>query len=36
MQTQDEVKGLRNCLEFSKPHLCLYQAMQKQKMFSIA
>ena len=28
MQTQDEVKGLHNCREFSQRLKCLYQAMQ--------
>ena len=28
MQTRDEVEGLHNCLEFSQPLECLYQAMQ--------
>ena len=36
MQTLDCVLGLHNCLEFSQPLLCLYQAMQTQKTFSIA
>ena len=36
MQTQDEVEGLRNCLEFSQPLSCLYQAIQTRKTFSIA
>ena len=36
MQTRDEVKGLHNYFEFSQPLSCLYQAMQTQKMFSIA
>ena len=36
MQTLDFVSGLHNCLEFSQPLLCLYQAMQPRKMFSIA
>ena len=36
MQTQDEVEGLHNGLEFSQPLSCLYQAMQTQKRFSIA
>ena len=35
-QTLDCVLGLHNCLEFSQPLLCLYQAMQTQKTFSIA
>ena len=26
MQTRDEVEGLHNCLEFSQPLSCLYQA----------
>ena len=32
----DFVSGLHNCLEFSQTLLCLYQAMQTQKTFSIA
>ena len=36
MQTLDFVSGLHNCLEFSQPLSCLYQAMQTQKTFSIA
>ena len=36
MQTRDEVEGLHNCLEFSQPLSCLYQAMQTRKTFSIA
>ena len=36
MQTLDFVLGLHNCLEFSQPLSCLYQAMQTQKTFSIA
>ena len=36
MQTLDFVSGLHNCLEFSQPLWCLYQAMQKRKTFSIA
>ena len=35
-QTRDEVEGLHNCLEFSPPLSCLYQAMQTLKTFSIA
>ena len=35
-QTLDCVLSLHNCLEFSQPLLCLYQAMQTQKTFSIA
>ena len=35
MQTRDEVEGLHNCLEFSQPLSCLYQAMQTRKTFSI-
>ena len=35
MQTRDEVEGLHNCLEFSQPLSCLYQAMQTRKKFSI-
>ena len=31
MQTRDEVEGLHNCLEFSQPLECLYQAMQTQE-----
>ena len=31
MQTRDEVEGLYNRLEFSKPLSCLYQAMQTQE-----
>ena len=27
MQTRDEVEGLHNCLEFSQPLSCLYQAI---------
>ena len=34
MQTLDFVLGLHNCLEFSQPHSCLYQAMQTRKSFS--
>ena len=34
MQTRDET--VRNCLEFSQPLSCLYQAMQTRKTFSIA
>ena len=30
MQTLDFVSGLHNCLEFSQPLSCLYQAMQTQ------
>ena len=26
MQTRDDVEGLHNCLEFSQPLECLYQA----------
>ena len=36
MQTLDFVSGLHNRLEFSQPLLCLYQAMQTRKTFSIA
>ena len=36
MQYRDEVKGLHNCLEFTQPLSCLYQAMQTRKTFSIA
>ena len=36
MQTPDFVSGLHNCLEFSQPLSCLYQAMQTRKTFSIA
>ena len=32
----DFVSGLQNCLEFSQPLSCLYQAMQTRKTFSIA
>ena len=32
----DFVSGLHNCLEFSQPLSCLYQAMQTRKTFSIA
>ena len=35
MQTLDFVSGLHNCLEFSQPLSCLYQAMQTWKTFSI-
>ena len=35
-QTRDEVESLHNCLEFSQPLSCLYQAMQTRKTFSIA
>ena len=31
MQTRDEVEGLHNCLEFSQPLSCLYQAIQTRK-----
>ena len=31
MQTLDFVSGLHNCLEFSQPLSCLYQAMQIQE-----
>ena len=31
MQTRDEAEGLHNCLEFSQPLNCLYQAMQTQE-----
>ena len=31
MQTLDFVSGLHNCLEFSQPLSCLYQAMQTQE-----
>ena len=31
MQTLDFVLGLHNCLEFSQPLECLYQAMQVQE-----
>ena len=34
MQTLDLVSGLHNCLEFSQPLSCLYQAMQTRKTFS--
>ena len=36
MQTLDFVLGLHNCLEFSQPVSCLYQAMQTRKTLSIA
>ena len=36
MQALDFVSGLHNCLEFSQPLSCLYQAMQTQQTFSIA
>ena len=36
MQTRDKVEGLHNCLEFSQPLSCLYQATQTRKTFSIA
>ena len=36
MQTFDFVSGLHNCLEFSQPLSCLYQAMQTLKTFSVA
>ena len=36
MQTLDFVSGLHNCLEFSQPLSCLYQALQTRKTFSIA
>ena len=32
---QDFISGLHNCLKFSQPPLCLYQAMQTWKMFPI-
>ena len=32
----DFVSGLHNCLEFSQPLSCLYQAMQTRKTFSVA
>ena len=35
-QTLDFVSGFHNCLEFSQPLSCLYQAMQTRKTFSIA
>ena len=31
MQTLDFVSGFHNCLEFSQPLSCLYQAIQTQK-----
>ena len=31
MQTRDDVEGLHDCLEFSQPLECLYQAMQTQE-----
>ena len=34
MQTLDFVSGLHNCLEFSQPLLCSYQATQTRKTFS--
>ena len=36
IQTIDFVSGLHNCLKFSQPLSCLYQAMQTRKPFSIA
>ena len=36
MQTLDFISGLHNCLEFSQPLSCIYQAMQARKTFSIA
>ena len=36
MQTFDFVSGLHNFLEFPQNLLCLYQAMQTRKTFSIA
>ena len=36
MQTLDFVSGLHDCLKFSQSLLCLYQAMQTWKTFSIA
>ena len=36
MQTLDFVSSLHNCLEFSQPLSCLYQATQTRKTFSIA
>ena len=36
MQTRDEVDSLHNCLKFSQPLSCLYEAMQTRKTFSIA
>ena len=33
MQARDEVEDLHNCLEFSQPLSCLYQAMQPRKAF---
>ena len=38
MQTPDFVSSLHNCLKFSQPLLCLYQAIviQTQKTFPIA
>ena len=35
MQTLDFVSGLHDCLEFSQPLSCLYQAMQTRKTFSV-
>ena len=32
----DFLSGLHNCLKFSQPLSCLYQAMQRWKTFSIA
>ena len=34
-QTLDFVSGLPNCLEFSQPLSCLYQATQTRKTLSI-
>ena len=31
MQTWDDVEGLYNCLQFSQPLECLYQAIQTQE-----
>ena len=31
MQTRDKVEGLHDCLEFSQPLECFYQAMQAQE-----
>ena len=36
LQTLNFVLSFHNCLEFSQPLLCLYWAIQTQKIFSIA
>ena len=36
LQSFDFVSGLHNCLEFSQPLSCLYQAIQTRKTLSIA